>query len=239
MDTASIPDAMEGQEPHLSNAGAQEGKLQVSTDFQDIAPFDQQRRHIEAEERGPDHNPVEAIFSIMLSGTIALDKKQLQGLSKCAELLYAEMYDKEEIASCSHNTIPLTPPAANGVSEESYSLGHTERWMKITSPDTKFGASDVHPSSWNPFVSPPPAAMKTNFHPNQGRNESDNAKNTSSFKKNAAQPGKDDSADADSANESEYNAYMNVREDILFCNGRCGGRMDTALCTEICCQVHL
>lgn len=200
------------------------GTLSISTDAVDLSPAEKKYRNntVEQGEKDRIDDPVLALFSIMVSGSIPLPQSELGSLANIIERVYVE--GEEEIG---------TPGDSNGPADEI--SGDSYRNGKAAKNGMKSIASPAaHPSSWNPFVSPPPPLVRATFKADINKEEIKKPKRLTPEMFKVARDMLEQSTNPVSSKDSPR---MEVTEDTLFCNGRCGGRVDTPLCTEICCQV--
>ena len=173
-------------------------------------------------------DPVASLFTIMIHGSLPYPEKDLSYLASAAEKLYASMNEEDRIAT----PLPQTPLFAQVISGESYRNASENNNIHQSSPIARVSPA-VHPSSWNPFASPPPPRAHGGIIPPAGLKGEE--KGPLKTKQNSS----DEQSTASGASISTvYNPHYDVKEDTLFCNGRCGGKVDTPMCTEICCQVR-
>lgn len=171
-------------------------------------------------------DPVASLFAIMINGSLPHSENDLNHLSNALDKLYSIVHQDDPFCAME------SPVSFQAISGESYYNANQDNNVKTPGPSLNLnshGSPAAHPSSWNPFVSPPPPMSQGMLKKNQ--------KLTRYTEKMLADAMDGQSTTSKSTTSSEYNPFTTIREDALFCNGRCGGRMNTPMCTEICCQV--
>ena len=154
-------------------------------------------------------DPVRELFSVLLTGTAVLQEKELSSLSDNFGRLYANKDYETESSSYDNLTAPLI-------------FGH------VQSNADKEGHKNEAKAHKNSVIAGHPALTEGNIF----KKLNDSVSHTSNWKACMSPP-----PVTKGHFSSPSSAINNVDISMLLCNGRCGGRVDTPLCTEICCQV--